>query len=102
MPNCYCRSSAYNDSPIGVYYRTTTNRWEIFNQKITIPMKAGSEFNVLVNDDISITIAVTGKITGNNFLIDPPISGTDKRLFLTQYWTDVYKTQKVGVWNPST
>ena len=95
-------SSTYNDSPVGLYYRPTSNRWEVFNQKIGTPIKVGAEFNVLINDNISTTVAASGKITGNNFLIDPPIIGPAKRVFVSQYWTGVYNTQEVGVWNPST
>jgi len=95
-------SSVYNDSPIGLYYRLTSNRWEIFNQKTSTPIKAGAEFNVLINDGISITTAASGKITGNNFLIDPPISGPAKRVFVSQYWGSIVNTQEVGVWYPST
>ncbi len=92
-------NGTYNDSPVGVWY--DGSRWTIFNQKTAVPIRAGSEFNVLVNDNITATQAVSGKITGNNFLIDPAITGNTKRVFVTQYWTAVYNTQEVGVWYPS-
>ena len=37
----------YNNSPMGVYYNTVRNKWEIFNENNgTIP--TGAQFNVLV------------------------------------------------------
>jgi hypothetical protein len=37
----------YNNSPIGVYYNTVRNKWEIFNENnVAIPTNA--QFNVLV------------------------------------------------------
>jgi hypothetical protein len=37
----------YNNSPIGVYYNTIRNKWEIFNENnVAIPTNA--QFNVLI------------------------------------------------------
>ncbi|MFN8299553.1 MAG: hypothetical protein U0T75_10630 [Chitinophagales bacterium] len=54
-PNCFLivtqklnpSGIVYNNSPIGVYYNTTRNKWEIFNENnVAIPTNA--QFNVLV------------------------------------------------------
>lgn len=41
-------TNVYNDSPIGVWYDTSAERWNIFNQSESAPMPENAAFNVLV------------------------------------------------------
>jgi len=91
-------NGTYNANPIGIYY--TSGRWGVFNQTLAT-MKAGSEFNIVVDDRIFLTEAKTGKIASHTFAIDPAIGNSGSTLFLTQYWTSLYNNQEVGVWYTS-
>ena len=39
----------FNDSPIGVFYDTSANKWAVFNQNIAINMPENAAFHVLIN-----------------------------------------------------
>jgi hypothetical protein len=93
-------NGTYNNSAVGVYY--AGGRWKIFNQTTSRPITPGAEFNVVIDDGIFTTEAVSGQITGNNFLINPVVPASTTFIFLTHYWTSVYNTQEVGVWKPGT
>ena len=37
-----------DQTPLGVYYDTTSNRWQVFHEDKTVPMRVGSAYNVLI------------------------------------------------------
>ena len=37
-----------DETPVGVFYDTSTNRWQIFHESKTAPMQVGTAYNVLI------------------------------------------------------
>ncbi len=92
-------NGTYNASPVGVYY--SGGKWRVFNEKTNVDIKAGAEFNIVIDDQIQMTEAKSGKISGHTFEIEPLVKTTSSSIFVTQYWTGVYNPQEVGVWYSS-
>jgi hypothetical protein len=85
----------YNANSFGVYY--TGSNWAIYNQNFAA-MPLGAKFNIVINDAIFVVDASAPQ--GNYFFFDNP-STTSKRnalVFATQYWTNVYNANEIGVW----
>lgn len=97
----------YNDHSIGVWYSSSSKRWNIFNQDKT-DMDAGAAFNVLIPDgDYSVFVhaASPSNIVNNWTNIDHPLTNNnpDAVILITQNWNpggigNVYNDHPVGVW----
>jgi hypothetical protein len=93
----------YDNSPVGVYYDTSSNQWTIFNENDTaIPV--GAEFDVLVvpaatSDAFTVT-ATSSNITGDSVLINSSVTNgaPDDVLQATQVSDGGLNDHVAGVW----
>lgn len=90
----YGVSSVYNNNPIGLWYN---GNWTVYNQN-NAAMPTNAQFNVVVDDKISIVTASAP--SGNSYLFSLPSTDNqpDALVFASQYWTSVYNTSEIGLW----
>jgi len=98
------KSAVYNNAVVGVWYNSTTRKWEVFNQgKESMPV--GASFHVLVADSFLarsaapfVHVATTGNVGANStYLTHGKLDGRpDAKLLVTQLWQ-----KGSGVYNPS-
>jgi hypothetical protein len=102
----------YNNHPIGVWYRSSTKKWAIFNQDIAA-MPIGADFNVLIptaGAGAFVHTATAANISSNWTDIDHPLSNNNPNaiVLVTQNWnpgggSGQYNDHAIGVWyNSST
>ncbi len=99
--------NTYNAHPIGVWYRSSTNRWAIFNQDREA-MPEGAGFNVgIVPSDLGAFVhtATSANIVSNWTHIDHLLANNnpDAMLLVTQNWnpggaSTMYNDHPIGVW----
>lgn len=97
----------YNNHAIGVFYRSSTQRWAIFNQDLAA-MPVGAAFNVLIpaaNSAAFVHQATTANIDGDSTLVDHPSSNGQRQVlvFVTQNWNPggivgAYNNHVLGVY----
>lgn len=100
----------YNNNVNGVFYRTSSSKWCIFNQDHSNSMEENLEFNIIVpkaNTGFkSMLHTADGNNTSNHFtyLNHPDLNGNPEAIiFLTQVWnpggtqSGVYNNHNVGV-----
>ena len=100
-------SGQYNNHSIGVWYRSTTGRWVIFNQDLAA-MPTGAGFNVLIpatGSDTFVHAATAANITENWTYIDHPLTNDNPNaiVLVTQNWNPggtggTYNNHPIGVW----
>ncbi len=105
----------YNPNRIGVFYRTSTNRWCIYNQGgVLQTMPANQVFNIIVpkaNTGFSHLVHTTDGVNSNGHItyLDHPDANDnpDAIVFVTQIWNPggtangVYNDHNVGVYYSS-
>lgn len=87
----------YNNNSIGVYYESTNKRWAVYNQNL-VAMPVGAKFNILISDKIFMVDATAP--SNNWYIFDNPLTNgqSNALVFVTQYWTNVYNNEEIGVW----
>ena len=98
-------AGVYNNSPIGVWYNTSTLKWAIFNENLqTMPI--GASFNVFIPDasNTFVHTANSANIVNNTTILDHPSLNNNNsvRVFITQNWNppgsiSTYNPSEVGV-----
>ena len=106
--NCGC---TYDNSPFGVWYDSSVNKWRIFREDFT-SMTVGESFNVLVvyqhSSKAFQVSASASNVIGNAFYFSKKATNANPtaRLIVTQVITntdDIYNNSSIGlVYRPKT
>jgi len=102
-------SGGFHNYVVGVWYKPSSGKWNIFNEDGSSAMPTAVPFNVLVPDsstDTFVHTASAANTTGNYTLIDHSSLNGDPNamLLVTQNWnpggspTGTYNNHPIGVW----